>query len=64
MSQGIDNKAGTINVYELLPEPGDSITVTNVGTHYEVRHVHFEVPPLILTDEEIERMKQGLITWN
>lgn len=60
----IDEETGTVNVYELLPEEGDTIVITNYGTHYEIRHHHWSYPPLLLTDGDIEQLKQGLITWN
>lgn len=61
---GIDEMNGTVDVYKLCPKPGDSITVINCGTHYEVRHAHYEVRPLYLTDEEIEALKAGTIVFN
>jgi hypothetical protein len=61
---GIDRDNGTINVYELLPEKGDSLTVTNCGTHFQLQHQHWTTPPLGLTDNDIENLKQGLIIWN
>ena len=64
VSEPIDQKQGTVNVYELLPEPGDSMMIVNCGTHYEIRHHHWARPPLVLTDEDIEKLKQGRIIWN
>lgn len=64
VSQGVNKKTGTINCYELLPEVGDSVTITNLGTHFELRQYHWSNPPLLLTDEEIERLKAGHITWH
>ena len=64
VSDGVDVKRGTVNVYELLPEQGDSLMIVNCGTHYEIRHHHWSVPPLLLTDDDIERLKEGRITWN
>lgn len=64
MSDGIDEKSGTVNVYKLLPEPGDSLMIVNCGTHFEIRHHHWSKPPLALTDEDIEKLKQGSIVWN
>lgn len=61
---GIDTKTGTVNVHDLCPEPGDSIMVVNCGTHYEVRHHHWECRPLGLTDEDIHDLKTGQIVWN
>lgn len=66
-SKGIDEKTGTINVYELLPAPGDSIMVVNCGSHFEIRHHHWAVagtPPIHLTDEDIKRLKANQIVWN
>jgi hypothetical protein len=64
VSQGIDQKTGTINVYELCPEVGDSIMVVNCGTHFEIRHHHWTVPPLALTDDDIEDLKAGRVIWH
>lgn len=64
MSDGIDEKTGMVNVYQLLPEPGDSLMIVNCGTHFEIRHHHWTTPPLVLTEQDIEKLKQGLITWN
>ena len=62
---GIDELTGTVNVYTLLPERGDSITITNCGTHYEVRHQHVTLGSgIYLTDQDIEDLKQGRIVWN
>lgn len=62
--QGIDEENGVINVYELLPKAGDSITVINCGDHFEIRHQHFEFPPLVLTEHDIECMKLGTLVIN
>lgn len=64
VSQGIDKKKGVINCYELLPELGDSVTITNFGTHFELRHYHWSNPPLLLTDDEMEMIKTGHMTWH
>jgi hypothetical protein len=64
VSDGIDQKRGIINVYELLPEAGDSVTVMNCGTHFEIRHHHWTVPPLALTDADIENLKAGRVVWH
>ncbi len=61
---GIDEVTGKVDVYKLCPEKGDSIMIVNCGTHYEVRHHHWDLPPLLLTDEDIERLRRGQITWN
>ena len=62
---GIDRKKGTINLYELLPEKGDMLTITNCGNRFEIRHQHWELNSgIYLTDEDIENLKQGSIVWN
>lgn len=64
---GIDYKKGIINVYSLLPETGDSLMIINHGTHFEIRQHSWTVhsaPPLHLTDDDLDRLRQGLITWN
>lgn len=64
MDETIDNKAGTVNVYKLLPQPGDAIIITNCGTHFEIKHMHVDLPPLYLTDEDIEILTQGRMVWH
>lgn len=64
MSDGIDQKKGTINVRILCPEPGDTVVVVNCGSHYEVRHQNWTAEPLYLTDEDIEQMRMGEIIWH
>ena len=61
---GIDEKTGKVDVYALCPEQGDSIMIVNCGDHYEIRHHHWEEQPLLLTDNDIEQLKHGLVTWN
>ena len=61
---GIDEKTGTVDVYKLCPQQGDSIMIVNCGTHFEVRHHHWEQSPLVLTEQDIEMLKRGQITWN
>lgn len=64
MSDTIDQKRGTINVRELLPEHGDSLVVTNCGTHYEVKHLNWTQPPLSLTDDDIDALVSGKVVWH
>lgn len=64
LARGVDKKTGTINCYELLPELGDSVTITNLGTHYELRHYHWEEPPLLLTEEEVDQIRAGHMIWH
>lgn len=64
MSKGINEKTGTIDVYELCPERGDSVMIVNCGTHFEVRQHFWEQQSLFLTDDDIERLKQGIIIWH
>ena len=61
---GIDRKNGTVNLYIICPLPGDSVQIVNCGTHYEVRHRHWEPEPLMLTDDDIEQLRSGEITWH
>jgi len=64
---GIDDKTGLVDVFTLLPKPGDSVMIVNCGDHYEMRQHSWTVtgaPPLLLTDHDIEQLKQGIITWN
>ena len=63
MSDKLD-VSGRINLYEMLPTEGDMLVVQNCGDHFEIRHHHWAYPPLLLTDLDIDLLKQGLITWN
>lgn len=64
LMSAIDEDTGDVNVYELLPNEGDTIIITNCGNHYEIKYHHWSVPPLLLTEADIELLKQGRITWN
>jgi hypothetical protein len=64
LMSGWDDKLGSIDLYELLPLEGDTLIVQNCGDHFEINHHHWTKPPLLLTDRDIEQLKQGLITWN
>jgi hypothetical protein len=61
---GINQVTGDVNVYDLLPEQGDSMMIVNCGTHYEIRYHRWELPPLILTDEDIEALRNGRVVFN
>ena len=64
---GIDRDKGIIDVYKLLPKRGDSLMIVNCGSHFEVLQHPWAAtnePPLLLTEEDIESLKQGTITWN
>lgn len=66
-TKGIDEEAGTLDVYAMLPEPGDSVMIVNCGDHFEIRHHSWKpngIPPLYLTEQDIERLKHGVIVWN
>ena len=63
-ADGIDKANGTVDVYKMCPEPGDSIMIVNCGTHFEVRHHHWVNSPFSLTEEDIEDMKSNKIVWN
>jgi hypothetical protein len=60
----IDEKLGRINLYEMLPNEGDTLVVQNCGDHFEIRHHHWSHPPLLLTDTDIELLRQGNMVWN
>ena len=67
VADAIDEETGQVNVFELLPEAGDSVMIVNCGDHFEVRHHRWRVnhsPQIFLTDEDIELLKRGQITWN
>ena len=54
---------GTINVYKLCPEAGDTIMVVNCGTHYEVRYPRNN-DAAQLTDEDVAALSSGRVTWH
>lgn len=61
----IDQETGLVNVYRLLPNPGDALMIVNCGTHFEVRHQALTpVSEFHLTDEDVDNIRQGKITWN
>jgi hypothetical protein len=61
---GIDEATGTLDVYRLCPNEGDSIMVVNCGDHFELRHHSWSIEPFGLSDKEVNDLRQGLITWN
>lgn len=63
---GIDEDTGTVNVYDACPNKGDSVMIVNCGDHFEVRHHTRETvtQAAVLTEDEINRLKQGHITWH
>jgi hypothetical protein len=63
---GMNDKTGRINLYQMLPESGDILVVQNCGDHFNIQHynVFAAPPPLLLTDEEIIKLRQGQIVWN
>ena len=63
-TDGINEETGTVNVYKLLPDAGDSILIVNCGDHYEVRHHTWKPSSLELTPDDIDKLKQGRIVWN
>lgn len=64
-SDVINQQTGTVNVYKLLPRPGDSILIVNLGTHFEVRHQTVPVTPtLYLTEDDVERIRNGTMVFN
>jgi hypothetical protein len=67
VASAINEETGTVNVFELLPDAGDSIMIINCGDHFELRHHKWNSlphPPLHLTEHDIELLKAGHITWN
>lgn len=64
--EDIDDE-GMLNVWRMLRNQGDSVLVVHCGDHFELRCHRFEVqpyPPMHLTDDDIEHLKQGSIVWN
>lgn len=65
--RGIDTKNGIIHLYEVIPNEGDSVMIVNCGDHLEFRQHSWQdsaVPPIFLTEEEIDWLREGRITWN
>ena len=62
--EGIDEDTGTVDVYKLCPNEGDSIMIVNCGDRFELRHHHWEVRAFDLTQKDIEDLKTGRIIWN
>jgi hypothetical protein len=61
----INQLTGDVNLYELCPEQGDSILVVNCGTHYEIRYHRWDLGhPAALTDQDIDDIRHGRITWH
>ena len=54
---GIDEETGTVDVYSLCPNQGDSITIINCGTHYEMRHRQWVFGEIELTDKAVARLR-------
>jgi hypothetical protein len=64
---GIDEKRGIVHLNEIIPEVGDSVMIVNCGDHFELTQHSWKVapvPPVHLTDEDIQRLKQGTINWH
>jgi hypothetical protein len=60
-------KKGIIDLFALLPQCGDSVTVTNCGDHYEMLERKFNwsvVPEVALTEHDIKCLKAGTIHWH
>jgi hypothetical protein len=63
----IDEETGMVDVYTLLPNPGDSVMIVNCGDRFEVRQhswVKGEGGMLMLTEEDIDKLTEGRIVWN
>ena len=62
---GIDDEEGTVNVYAACPNEGDSVMIVNCGDHFEVRH-HQRSKTVVatLTEDELDKLRQGHITWH
>lgn len=53
-----------IPLEEIIPRPGDTVTITNRGKGiFAITRVTHGVPPLELTDEDIEALKKGEVTF-
>lgn len=53
----------SLDLYEMMPEPGDKIMVVNTGHSFEVYVIDIQEPPLTLTHDEIEALTRGEITF-
>ena len=64
MSSSKKRTTSDLDILSLIPEAGDSMTVTNVdGLNVQVI-VHASPCHLRLTDDEVERLIAGKITFN
>lgn len=60
----MSEKPQAVILQDMIPNEGDSIMIVNCGDYYEM-HSNSRTPhPLVLTETDIERLKQGLIVWN
>ena len=60
----IETVTGLVNVKQLAPAEGDAIVVVNCGTHYEIRYYQLVQPGLELTEEDIQNLMAGRVTFN
>ena len=66
MTETSDKDRGAIDLHRLLPSRGDSVLIVNCGDHFELRghSVGSRPAPLVLTDEDIDRLTEGKMIWH
>lgn len=52
-----------IDLDEMIPEQGDTVTIINCGTHLEVVQ-HKVCVGMELTEEDMQAIRSGEVTWN
>lgn len=59
----IDQEKGTVNLYKLCPNAGDSLMVVNYGTHFGLSYHSWDSGQLKLTAEDLADIKGDRIIW-
>ena len=62
-SKPIDPDTGLLNAYDLCPGEGDSMWVMNCGDHFEIRYYRVIGEALRLTEDDMDKLRRGEITW-
>ena len=63
----IDEDTGTVNVYRMLPQVGDSVLITNYGYFFQVQNSgpsYINQKALTLTSEDVDALREGRVTWH
>jgi hypothetical protein len=59
----MSKRVTALDLHEMMPETGDKIIIINTGHSFEVYTIELGEPPLFLTDEEIDLLTRGEITF-